>query len=159
MDPEVVQNNPVYAKSFADAIMPIMKGHESACLAASNTQCENCGSPRTKILQTPCSWLHNVDGPFVSVWVHSICDKTECNIQTRQDIEDIMAELREESCRQRPMGPKTALEILPCQICGKTEATKRCARCKLVAYCGKEHQKVDWKVHRKICVPKDASSS
>ena len=29
---------------------------------------------------------------------------------------------------------------------------KRCARCKAVAYCGKEHQKMHWKVHKQTCV-------
>jgi hypothetical protein len=46
-------------------------------------------------------------------------------------------------------------EISTCKVCGKTAGIKRCGRCKAVGYCGKEHQKVDWKVHKKICIHKD----
>ena len=40
-------------------------------------------------------------------------------------------------------------EELACQICGSPG--KRCTSCKLVAYCGIEHQKQDWKTHRPVC--------
>lgn len=40
-----------------------------------------------------------------------------------------------------------------CATC-KKEALKRCARCKLVYYCGKECSKKDWPRHRKDCCPK-----
>ncbi|KAH7176003.1 hypothetical protein EDB81DRAFT_30866 [Dactylonectria macrodidyma] len=45
-------------------------------------------------------------------------------------------------------------EILSCKVCRKTAGVKRCGRCKAVGYCGKEHQKADWKVHKKICIHK-----
>jgi len=47
-----------------------------------------------------------------------------------------------------------SVEILPCKVCGKTESTRRCAQCKAVSYCGTEHQKADWKVHKNICISK-----
>lgn len=40
---------------------------------------------------------------------------------------------------------------LKCEICGKSEDIKRCAKCKVVAYCSRECQKSDWKKHKKIC--------
>ena len=38
-----------------------------------------------------------------------------------------------------------------CALCGK-EATKRCSRCKKTWYCTAEHQKQDWKLHKRtVC--------
>jgi hypothetical protein len=40
-----------------------------------------------------------------------------------------------------------------CSVCGSTFNAKRCARCKQVAYCCKEHQTKHWKLHKIFCVP------
>jgi hypothetical protein len=40
-----------------------------------------------------------------------------------------------------------------CSVCGSTFNAKRCARCKQVAYCCKEHQTKHWKLHKMFCVP------
>ncbi|KAH8653045.1 hypothetical protein BGZ61DRAFT_374213 [Ilyonectria robusta] len=45
------------------------------------------------------------------------------------------------------------MEVTPCRIYGKTEGTMRCGRCKVTVYCGKEHQKQDWKMHKRMCAP------
>jgi hypothetical protein len=37
-----------------------------------------------------------------------------------------------------------------CAVCG-VECTLKCSACKSVAYCGKEHQKSDWKHHKPNC--------
>ncbi|CAH0563605.1 unnamed protein product [Brassicogethes aeneus] len=39
-----------------------------------------------------------------------------------------------------------------CQVCAKS-ARQKCAGCHLVFYCTKEHQKSDWKTHKKACKP------
>lgn len=39
-----------------------------------------------------------------------------------------------------------------CEECGEPAALK-CSACKLVAYCGKEHQKKHWKQHKSLCRP------
>ena len=42
-----------------------------------------------------------------------------------------------------------------CQVCKragtKGEPLKRCSRCNCLFYCSKEHQKSDWKYHKKVC--------
>jgi TPR repeat protein len=37
-----------------------------------------------------------------------------------------------------------------CAVCGKADAAV-CARCRLVGYCGAEHQRKDWPVHKAVC--------
>lgn len=44
--------------------------------------------------------------------------------------------------------PETREEI--CGVCG-TNAKQKCSSCKLIYYCSREHQKLDWKRHSKIC--------
>jgi len=144
---QVAQRDPEYVKSFVAAIQPIMQEHEAACRAASNSKCQSCGSPAVKVLQTPMSWLHIVDEPFVNVWVNPVCNKSECEMRTRQQIQDMMMLITEEGAG----GSGNVAEILPCKVCGGTEKTMKCAQCKVVAYCGKEHQKADWKVHKRTC--------
>jgi len=155
-DAQVAQRDPEHIKNFVSTIQPIMKEHEAACLAASSPKCQSCGSPTVKILQTPMSWLHVVNNPFVNVFVNPVCNKNECEIRERQEIqnmiEEVTEDVRDEVAERGAGGPENPLEILVCKVCGETEKAKRCARCKVVAYCGKEHQKADWKVHKKICV-------
>lgn len=44
-----------------------------------------------------------------------------------------------------------------CNICEKSTEIKNtstllmCNKCKLIFYCGKEHQKIDWKYHKHFC--------
>jgi len=46
--------------------------------------------------------------------------------------------------------------LFSCQWCllpetGKDRSFKYCSGCKLVRYCGREHQELDWKKHRFVC--------
>jgi hypothetical protein len=52
-----------------------------------------------------------------------------------------------------------------CPLCDKTTNLLTCGKCKAVSYCSKEHQKMHWKQHKKVCssdtnnehaIPKDA---
>ncbi|KAM4063889.1 MYND finger domain-containing protein [Hirsutella rhossiliensis] len=41
-----------------------------------------------------------------------------------------------------------------CRVCREIAGARRCSRCLAVAYCSRQHQKEDWKVHKKGCKPK-----
>ncbi|KAJ3500258.1 hypothetical protein NM208_g17185 [Fusarium decemcellulare] len=78
---------------FQRAILPFMKEHEAACRTASNPLCGSCGSPITTVLQTPMSYLHEARDPRVAVVVSGVCGKVECEIKTRQAIQEEMVEV------------------------------------------------------------------
>ncbi|KAI1894639.1 hypothetical protein AGOR_G00117830 [Albula goreensis] len=46
-----------------------------------------------------------------------------------------------------------------CELCGKMENLLKCGRCRNSFYCSKEHQKQDWKKHRRICKEAEKSQS
>jgi hypothetical protein len=152
---QVAQQDPEYIKKFVSTIQPIMQEHEAACRTASNPKCQSCGSPTVTVLLTPMSWLHIVDEPYVNVLTNPVCGNKECEIRERQQIQEMMAQVTGDEQVQRAAkragGPENTIEILQCNVCGEAEKTMRCARCKVVAYCGKEHQKMDWKVHKRFC--------
>lgn len=37
-----------------------------------------------------------------------------------------------------------------CRLC-KLEGSAKCSRCHMARYCSKEHQRLDWKCHKKVC--------
>lgn len=44
------------------------------------------------------------------------------------------------------------LMICQCEHCGRESSSmKKCSECKFIRYCNKEHQKLDWKEHKKYC--------
>ena len=138
-----------YVKIFRDAMQPIMDEHESECRAASSGQCGQCTLPTAKVLLTPMSWLHHVTDPFVNVWVNAVCANAACEMKSRQQIQDLMAIImNSDPARPQAEGDRATP---PCGVCGRRDKTFRCARCKVIAYCGKEHQKADWSGHKKVC--------
>jgi len=42
-------------------------------------------------------------------------------------------------------------EIMPCRVCKTIQNTFKCSRCRTAFYCGKEHQKLDWPLHKAGC--------
>jgi len=76
-------------------------------------------------------------------------------MKTRQSVQDFMAMMSAEAAgMKKPEGitvPKISKELLPCKVCGTTDGTSRCARCRVVFYCGKEHQVADWASHKVLC--------
>jgi hypothetical protein len=93
----VVERDGRYGNLFLAAIRPIFKEHEAVCRAASKGFCENCGQPSVGVLQTPMSWLHHAEAPFVAVWVNPVCGKRECESQMRENVGEMIAETTAES--------------------------------------------------------------
>lgn len=145
------QSDAGYIDRVQNVIEAAMKEREPACRAASNPRCGICGSPTTKIRQTPVSWLHVEDNPSVCVWVHGVCDTRECDIQTQRQMQCVMAQVARDNQPKSASAPKALVEFMACKVCHKAAGIKRCARCKAVAYCGKEHQKKDWNMHKREC--------
>lgn len=46
-------------------------------------------------------------------------------------------------------------QVMVCEVCGLA-CTKRCQRCKASCYCGPQHQKAHWKIHKLVCKNKRA---
>jgi len=121
-----------------------MQEHEAIYHAALNPKCQYYGSPTVKVLLTPISWLHIVDKPFITVFIDSVYNKRECEIQTRQQIQDMMALIivNGQGVLVGARGSGNTREILLYRVYKETKAIKY-IWCKVVAYCGKEHQKAD----------------
>jgi hypothetical protein len=96
------------------------------------------------------SFLHKEGDPYVGVLVSGVCGKGECESQMRQAIQEEMLEVG--------AGAEARVEAIVCTVCGKIEGVRKCGRCKAVTYCGKDHQKADWKTHRGVCMSRDEES-
>lgn len=46
----------------------------------------------------------------------------------------------------------TKRSLVPsCPICRRSDNLRRCQRCKVVSYCGRDHQVSDWDDHKRVC--------
>lgn len=151
------QNDPAYTQLFARTIQPLVQQHEAACRAASSPQCENCERATVKTLMTPMSWLHDILDPFVNVWVTAVCESAVCEGELREAMRNTMEMIRRDALVANG-GPGAAevveMDMDQCVVCERTGGTKRCSRCNTVAYCGTEHQRMDWPLHKWACSPR-----
>lgn len=74
------------------------------------------------------------------------------NLKVRADVP-----VKKESCSENSTEPNYGScngERRPstCGYCGCVCSERRCSRCKCVSYCCVDHQKLDWKTHRLVCV-------
>ena len=52
---------------------------------------------------------------------------------------------------EEQQGLVMGIAIDRCAVCGSDSSLSVCGRCKKVAYCSREHQKVHWKQHKTHC--------
>ncbi|OAQ60799.1 MYND finger domain-containing protein [Purpureocillium lilacinum] len=102
----------------------------------------------TSTLQHVLSWPNKVDDPVIGVYVCAVCERRECEMGLRQELGVIMGEITAHSSAGSWSQTR---ELVICQVCGKTAGVKKCGGCLVVGYCNKEHQRSDWKEHKKMC--------
>ena len=142
-------SDPSYPARFIGSIVPILQQHDAAFLAASCTECEVCRAPTVKVLQTPMSYLHLVESPLVACQITAVCDKLNCEMMARRNIQQAQKEAQKEVGGN--LDPRMGRELMLCRTCGQIDDLKKCKGCGIVAYCGKECQKKDWKLHKSVC--------
>lgn len=133
---------------FLETVTSILKSRERDCQEASSTSCESCGRTATSTLQHVLSWPNKVDDPVIGVYVCAVCERRECEMGLRQELGVIMGEITAHSSAGSWSQTR---ELVICQVCGKTAGVKKCGGCLVVGYCNKEHQRSDWKEHKKMC--------
>lgn len=82
------QQDPTYHERFREAMLPIVKKHETVCVAASSPACGVCALSAATVLLTPMSWLHKDGDPFIGVIVNAVCGRSECELQTRREVQE-----------------------------------------------------------------------
>ena len=70
--------------------------------------------------------------------------------------EDLIEESQEQRAPSAKVQARSGIET-SCKVCGAPD--KLCLGCKLVAYCSKEHQSQDWKLHKSVCKGKQKAST
>lgn len=112
--------------------------------ARSNITCVLCAQPSTTITCALAPGWDNASNLFVKIDVFTLCPKEECKHGFTKRVQATI-DTGEDLDIQRASIAKH------CPICFANEGLKFCQRCKVTAYCGKEHQKEDWKEHKKSC--------
>lgn len=171
--PQAATTSANYPSHFAAAIQPVLAAREPVCRLASPRQCDFCGAPTERVLQTPNSYLHvpPPQGPFVFVVVTAVCGSPGCEIAGRKAVKEMLESAFEEGGKQREsdlaaarrqeetpevggrgVSDRMGKEMLECRTCKKVGAeVKRCAGCRAIGYCGRECQRKDWKAHKAVC--------
>lgn len=122
-------------------------------LQHSNQSCHICGKPSVGTNVEPTdsySNLQDPSNPRIEYIAIGYCGNPKCMLDIKEEI--YHENLKEEAREWEAAHPEED-ERKPgkCGVCEKVEGTKFCNKCKVTAYCGKEHQKGDWKVHKKVC--------
>lgn len=139
-----VQRTSAHKAHTIPAINGIASSYQAICdKKISASTCIVCDSKPVLALLRPTAFLHLDDDPRVHVYTIPICKKKTCREEAIHVNDDIMDKTVAEGVEKLSMGRFC--------VCGKSEGTMRCSRCKVSSYCCQEHQRQDWKAHKKIC--------
>lgn len=122
-------------------VTPMIPLYQAECDATAGRNCITCRERAITSILSPCSYLHVPNEPFINVLVQPTCGTDMCKKAAEFMIEEMMNEVIDAAENRE----------IRCVTCWKSENVKRCTKCMVVAYCGTECQKKDWKMHKKIC--------
>ncbi len=86
--------------------------------------------------------------PFVRTHARTVCNKDSCMHKAR-----IESSQEEERSGYDPALAHFEGNMHACEVCQQTQNTKKCGRCKAVAYCGLDCQRKHWPQHKRLCKP------
>jgi hypothetical protein len=155
---EFMLSDPKANDLFSSVVIPLVQPHIDQLFFLSislKKNCAVCGALPVDIIPCTMPFLHMVEDPSIQIHAIPLCDKAEC---MRVHQERLAAEPKRiddrpevQAYRASRPGSQNSKIIPTCNICHKSEGAKLCQKCKTIAYCGKEHQKEDWKAHKKVC--------
>lgn len=118
-------------------------------------KCENCLGQLTFLLQVYAS-LQRAESFHRTIFVF-VCTKEACKRENGSGFRVFRNQIRRQNefYGFDPVPEDAQVdEVLPkfklCAVCG-CRGPFKCARCKSVSYCSKEHQKIDWTSHKSRC--------
>lgn len=127
-------------------------------------ECGLCGKILCFLLQVYCP-IECIENAFHRAIFVFICRNAECyKNNSNQNFSVFRSQLSRNNQFYSPeppkdddKGPSAETYHDLCVVCG-SKGPKRCSRCKIVTYCSKEHQEVDWKKTHKAVCEKNTSS-
>lgn len=88
-----------------------------------------------KVLQTPTSYLHLIENPLVGCEVTAVCDKPNCEMLARKNIQEAQMEAQKEVGGN--VDPGMGREVMLCRTCGRTDNVKKCKGYRAVVIVGR----------------------
>jgi hypothetical protein len=133
----------VHQQEFQNAMNTLIPQYQTDCdskIRQIDLACMTCGAHATSSAPMPMSQL-SAPEPYIVVNVLPTCERKQCKKEALKMMAAII---------QEDMSPEY-FQKTACQVCGVLANNMACARCKSVVYCGKDHQRQHWKVHKKNC--------
>lgn len=135
--------------------------------SSDDLKCKSCGKPTIFLMQIYAP-NETVDRAFHRTIFIFCCTKPECYVTNSSNAFHVFrCQLSRENDFYSSEPPDYESETYSksckefgryCTVCG-CKGDKFCSKCKTVAYCGKDHQVLDWKSHKSKCGNSEAMIS